>query len=105
MLVASDVITIPLGATSTTQPTSFGEIKIYPNPTPGVFTIEIDNQLYGELFIFIYTQKGKEVFNIKFHKNTQHFNAQVDLSEQGSGLYIILLYLEKYKTEKKLIIE
>ncbi|GAI79757.1 unnamed protein product, partial [marine sediment metagenome] len=76
-----------------------------PNPTPGMFTIEMDNQLYGELFIFIYTQEGKEVFNIKFYKNIQHLKTQIDLSGQGSGLYVILLSLDNYKTERKLIIE
>ncbi len=103
--VASDAVTIPLTATGIDDVNPFAGLKIYPNPTPGMFTIEIDNQLYGELFIFIYTQEAKEIFNIKFYKNIQHFKTQVDLSGQGSGLYVILLSLDNYKTERKLIIE
>jgi hypothetical protein len=103
--VSSDAVTIPLTATGIDDVNPFANLKIYPNPTPGMFTIEMDNQLYGELFIFIYTQEAKEIFNIKFYKNIQHFKTRVDLSGQGSGIYIILLSLDNYKTERKLIIE
>ena len=36
---------------------------------------------------------------------TCQFIAQVDLRGQGAGLYVILLSLDNYKTERKLIIE
>ncbi|GAH85953.1 unnamed protein product, partial [marine sediment metagenome] len=58
-----------------------------------------------ELITRIFSRNAVEILNIKFDKSTQHFIAQVDLSGQGKGLYIISLYLDKYKTEKKLIIE
>ena len=103
--VASDAVTIPLSATGIDDVNPFAGLKIYPNPTPGMFTIEMNNQLYGELFIFIHTQEGKEVLNIKFYKDIQRFKTQIDLNGQGSGLYVILLSLDNYKTERKLIIE
>ncbi|MBA7573100.1 hypothetical protein ES708_14895 [subsurface metagenome] len=45
----SDPVTIPLETTGIKENSRPGDIKIYPNPTPGVFTIEMNNNLFGEL--------------------------------------------------------
>ncbi|MCK4921672.1 MAG: VCBS repeat-containing protein [Bacteroidales bacterium] len=99
----SDPLWIPLGTGMDENP--FQNLKIYPNPTPGVFTIEMDNPIFGELITRIFSQNAAEIFNIKFDKTTRHFKAQVDLSGQGQGMYIITFVLEDYRTERKLIVE
>ena len=50
---ASDEIKIPSGATGIDDVDPFAGLKIYPNPTPGLFTIEMDNQVFGDLNIKI----------------------------------------------------
>ena len=102
--VASDPLTIPIVSTRIGSPNPFSNIKIYPNPTSGVFTIEMDNELFGELITRIFSRNAVEILNIKFDKYTQYFRAQIDLSGQGSGLYIISFTLGKYKAERKLVI-
>ncbi|MHC1704740.1 MAG: FG-GAP-like repeat-containing protein [Tenuifilaceae bacterium] len=114
---SSDAITIPLAKTSMTDfniPSEYiiGEdtevfeyLKIYPNPTPGLFTIEMDNDVMGELNISIITQAGKNILKIKFEKTTRHFSSQIDLSGQPKGLYIINLLIEQFKTSRKIIVE
>jgi len=100
----SDPVVIPTGATGIeTDP--FAGLKIYPNPTPGMFTIEMDNQVFGELNIGIATEEGKEVLNIKFKKTTPTFSTQIDLSGQAKGLYLINLMLEKFRATRKLVVE
>ena len=101
----SDVITIPTGATGIDDVYPFAGLKIYPNPTPGLFTIEMDNQLFGELMIKIITEAGKQVLNIKFEKTTVHFSSQIDLSGQAKGMYVINLMIEKYFTTRKIVLE
>ncbi|MCD4770644.1 MAG: T9SS type A sorting domain-containing protein, partial [Bacteroidales bacterium] len=83
----------------------FANLKIYPNPTPGMFTVEMDNHLTGDLIIHIFNNEGREILNIKFEKTTVHFQSQIDLSGQGLGIYLISLYLDQYKTSGKIIIE
>jgi PKD repeat protein/predicted nucleotidyltransferase len=83
----------------------FAGLKIYPNPTPGLFTIEMDNDVFGELNISIATQAGKEILKIKFQKSTVHFLTQVDLSGQPNGMYFINLLIDKYKATRKLLVE
>ncbi|MFH0756837.1 MAG: PKD domain-containing protein [Bacteroidota bacterium] len=100
---SSAAVRIPLSARISVDP--FHSLKIYPNPTPGVFNIEMDNPVMGDLLIDIFTEQGSKVINIKFLKETNHFVAQVDLSGQSSGLYFISLALNEHKTEAQIVIE
>jgi type IX secretion system substrate protein len=103
--VASDIVNIPLGAVGIDEMGVFGEIKIYPNPTPGTFTIEMNNQIIGTLYIRITNVTGRELFNIKHNKTNQHFQTQMDLSGQGRGMYFIEFRFEEDKTVRKLVVE
>jgi len=80
-------------------------VKIYPNPTTGLFTIEMNNNIFGELVIDIFTQSGSKVINIKFDKTTEHFQSQIDLSGQPNGMYLINLSLDKFRAVKKVLVE
>ncbi|MBE9468629.1 MAG: VCBS repeat-containing protein [Bacteroidetes bacterium] len=103
--VASDVISIPEGTTGIEEINTFGEIKIYPNPTPGSFTIYMDNEIMGELHIRIINTTGKTLFNIKLNKDTRTLSTQMDLSGQGAGIYYVEFRFERDKTVRKLIVE
>jgi len=102
---ASDVITIPTGITGIEDIDPFSGLKIYPNPTSGIFTIEMENQKFGELMILVMTQEGKQVLNHKFEKTTEHFRNQIDLSKQSKGIYFIYLQINGLTSNKKIIIE
>jgi hypothetical protein len=102
---ASDVIKIPTGATGIEDIDPFEGLKIYPNPTPGIFTVEMDNPVFGDLIISILDQGGKEILNIEFEKTTEHFSSQIDLSGQSKGMYLINLLIDKYLENRKIIVE
>ncbi len=104
--IQSEVILIPPDYTTGIETeTVFGTIKIYPNPTPGLFSIEMDNNLYGELEIDINKENGSRVLLMEILKNQRHFITRVDLSAQGNGLYFIGFKFEKDYTVRKLIVE
>ena len=114
---SSDDITIPVaksGMTDFNIPAEyliagntdvFEEVKIYPNPTHGLFTIEMDNDVTGELNISIITQEGKEIIRKKFEKSTEHFSVQIDFSDQAKGLYFINMMIENFNVTRKLVVE
>jgi PKD repeat protein len=87
------------------EPDPFENVRIYPNPTTGLFTIEMNNNVFGELVIDIFTQKGSKALNIKFEKTTEHYMSQIDLSGQSRGMYILNLSIDKFKTTRKILVE
>jgi hypothetical protein len=101
----SDPIRIPTGIVGTEDVDPFGDTKIYPNPSTGVFTIDMNNNVFGELTIDIYTQIGSKAFNMKFEKTTEHFQIRIDLSEQPKGMYLINLSLDKFRAVRKVLVE
>jgi hypothetical protein len=103
--VPSDEITLPLGITGTEDIDPFEGVKIYPNPTPGMFTIEMNNNIFGELLIDLFSQTGSKVLNIKFEKTTEHFQTKIDLSGQPKGMYLINISLDKFKVVRKVLVE
>jgi hypothetical protein len=104
-LTASDVVTIPTGATGTNDIDLFEGLKIYPNPTTGLFTVEIDNNIFGELLISVIAEQGKEISNIKSQKVTEHYKTEIDLSSEAKGVYFINLQIDKYSATRKIILE
>ncbi|MCX6335396.1 MAG: FG-GAP-like repeat-containing protein [Bacteroidia bacterium] len=101
----SDIVTIPTGVTGINDIDPFKGLQIYPNPTPGIFTVEMDNNVFGDLLIKIITEDGKDILSIKFEKTTEHFSSQIDLSGQAKALYIINLLIDKYFATRKLVVE
>lgn len=83
----------------------FSNLRIYPNPTPGLFNIEMDNTIMGELWIDIFTEQGSKILKIKFLKEMTQFITQIDLSVQPSGMYLIGLQLEDHSTSRNLLVE
>ena len=103
--VFSNNLEIPTGVTGIEDPNPFEGVKIYPNPTTGMFTIEMNNNVFGELIIDIFTQNGSKALNIKFDKTTEHFSSEIDLSGQSKGMYLINLSIDKFRSVKKILVK
>lgn len=102
---SSDVISIPENVIlSTNDIDPWENLKIYPNPTPGLFTLEMENAIMGELIIHILNDAGSRIITIKFHKENSHFLTEVDLSDQPAAVYLIGLILEDFTTTRSLIV-
>jgi len=100
----SDPLTIPFGATTGIEENITSGIRIFPNPTPGMLKIEMNNQLYGDLINGIYSEDGSGVMNTVMNKPTQDFSSQLDLGSLRNGTYIIRMMISNYQITKKIII-
>jgi Zn-dependent metalloprotease len=75
-------------------------IKIYPNPTTGIFSIQstLDENIKVEIFDIL----GKQV--LKTYIVGKGINS-IDASDLSKGIYLLKLINEKHSTTQKLIIE
>jgi hypothetical protein len=77
------------------------DIRIYPNPTSGQFTVELFNSVQTIENIYIYNISGQIIYNTEnINKNTISLNLQ----KVQSGVYIIKLKINNNYFFKKLVV-
>jgi hypothetical protein len=78
-----------------------GEMKIviYPNPTHGLLKIEFQNVETIHALIRLYNLKGSLIYE---SLNSEK-NADVDLSGQSTGIYILKIVVENQTSEWRII--
>jgi YD repeat-containing protein len=76
------------------------KVKIYPNPTDGLLTVEINNLPEGQTAqIWLYAMSGQLINSYKAVNNVERIN----ISNQPAGVYIMQIVAGKYRTEWKII--
>lgn len=81
-----------------------GSFNLYPNPSNGQVTLELDNPNGKPVLMYIYSITGQLVYSEKFEgkKVVHHF----DISKQAEGLYIVKLAMdEKIKIQRLVLSE
>ncbi len=68
-----------------------GELKVFPNPSSGLFTIMTPN-ISGTALMQVYDISGKKVLDQQITLNSSQI--QADMSGKPSGIYFIVLKLE-----------
>ena len=80
------------------------DMVIYPNPTEGIFNVEIKNALFSELSIFITDIQGKIVYS-NFDKNSAiDYSKQINLTNLAKGIYFIKVITESNDSKNSLLI-
>ena len=78
----------------------FVELKIFPNPSQGIFTLENSESRIEEIIVFGAT--GIQVWNQQYSDRSQ--SQRVDLSNLSKGVYTMKLKTNEYTTSKRVII-
>jgi Zn-dependent metalloprotease len=95
--------TVVIGqATAINTANSESNIKIYPNPTSGLTTIDLGTNTSYEL-LSIYDFMGKIIKQIKLDQSVQKI--KMDLSSLSSGMYLIRLSSDEQVEELKIIVK
>lgn len=74
-------------------------INIYPNPSSGIFTIELNNKRKGESEICVYSVTGQLIK--KQIENSDRF--QIDMSDFGTGIYLLKVRNKNSVITKRII--
>ncbi|MEN8118551.1 MAG: T9SS type A sorting domain-containing protein, partial [Bacteroidota bacterium] len=77
-------------------------VKAYPNPTSGQVVIKIDNHINPDVDIRVMNIAGQRVFE-KSYKTEREI--RFDLSDQVSGMYMILIEVDNKRIIKNLVLD
>lgn len=92
-------ITIPSGINENC--TVFGGLKIYPNPSKGIITLEFKINSGNKMEVSVSNLLGTEVFRKELNGATKY---QIDLLNQESGIYLLTISIDQQQYINKLVI-
>ena len=81
------------------------EIKLYPNPSNGQFTIDLDMRQSNIMTLSILDVSGKEVLNETFQNGTALLSKSFDMSGYPKGMYMVRVASESGLYTKRFIIQ
>jgi hypothetical protein len=99
---STSVDTVNLYATSVEDINSAFSFAVYPNPSHGKFTLDINNPNSFELLIAIYNSIGQSVYKTK--TKSIKSSEQINMSHLASGVYSIRLFSTEITKTAKLIL-
>ena len=79
------------------------DFALYPNPTRGNFTIQLESDSLQRIEVFVHDITGQKVYYNSFDK-THHFNQNIDLTNLSAGMYFVTTVNGDDRTVKKLIV-
>lgn len=77
-----------------------GTVMVYPNPSNGIFTILIDEDMVSEFELSIYDSNGRKI--TAHHENSNQ--ADIDLSALSAGIYLLIIQYLTKTIKKKIIL-
>ncbi|MEO6191205.1 MAG: T9SS type A sorting domain-containing protein, partial [Saprospiraceae bacterium] len=79
------------------------ELKIYPNPTKGIFNLEFNFD--GKVNIKVINLIGEVVLNQEINLSESTKKVPLDLTNAGAGIYLIQVSSKNVIVTKKVVVE
>jgi len=95
------VLPVPDNIKNIKQPVAM----IYPNPTSGLLTIEMDNTDNGTACIEIYNLTGKMLLGKEYRSDKPHFIQQIDVSAYHEGIYFVRIVQADAVAVRKIVVK
>jgi len=84
-------------------PNNIYNLKVYPNPSNGLFSIEVFIPNTEKSVLEVYDILGKKVKSVQIEKSIGLQTIPLDLSKSASGEYIVVFKNSTNVIEKKII--
>jgi hypothetical protein len=78
-------------------------IKMYPNPTSDIITIEADLLQLKPLILKIFSESGKLIFTGKYSSDNGCYKQQFDLTYLPAGIYVVRLVAGSKAVNRKMV--
>lgn len=100
-----DIFVTVIGGTSINEAETGSNLKIFPNPTSGVFTISLDQIKSSEIQIIIINLSGHTVYQDIFTNSGFAVTTNVDISNLSKGCYILRIVGESELVYRQIILK
>lgn len=89
----------------TTNNLSINALKLYPNPSKGMFRLSFDLPQSGNTSIHIYNARGRKIYEYDLDDFSGEFIDDVDISQNGEGAYFLEIRQEGKSKSQKIILQ
>ena len=79
-------------------------LNLAPNPSTGMFNLQFNLPNRGETSLQIFNAAGRLIYNYELGTFAGEFNDEVDISQNGTGSYFLLIRQDGRSVSKKIII-
>ena len=101
---ATDEMHLTIGNVGIQEQKKADQLKVYPNPTNGMFTLNVNNLSAGEEFtFFVYTSYGKEIYRQVVTANSTNFQRVIDMTDFVAGVYMVTVNSNKGTSTLKIV--
>jgi hypothetical protein len=102
---AVDDVELFLNTTSVQTISNPSAMRVFPNPNPGRFTIELDSGISGEFKLQIVNLAGQTVLEKTIKSNSGTLSETIDLSAQPKGIYQLSVQSKSAGWKQKITIQ
>ncbi|MBX7241173.1 MAG: PKD domain-containing protein [Bacteroidia bacterium] len=81
-----------------------GEVKIYPNPNSGTFTLEVSNTNEDKIALSLFDIQGKQIFSESYSVMSGNLKKELNMSNLSEGAYFVRLSSGGKSSNYKLLI-
>jgi hypothetical protein len=86
------------------QSAGINSLKAFPNPSKGIFNLQIELAKFDDLQVQIFDMAGKQVFADQL-QNTSQYQQQIDLSQAAAGVYMLRVRTSQGMSSQRIVIE
>lgn len=79
------------------------ELLLYPNPTDGIFNLNIKNNKSNTITYSIFDNTGKRISNAEIKTSENSVNEQINISNLPVGIYFVQIIIDNQETIKRII--
>ena len=86
------------------QEISFDQLNIFPNPSDGIFNLQLDLPQRGRTSIQVFDSAGNRVYENNLGEFSGIFSDRIDIANTAKGIYFLLLRQGDKTLSKKLVV-
>lgn len=83
---------------------SLVKLRVYPNPSTGLFYLDIENSSSENIYVEVRNNAGQVVYSKKFKGRFEDIKAEINLLGKAKGVYYINVKVKQEQATRKIVI-